>query len=78
MALVTTRPNVTVFVSSMFTDMQVYRLKTQDALTQFEQIGSRNGAIRLEAWHAGRRVLDGLEIISIVCRRFWNALWECA
>jgi Domain of unknown function (DUF4062) len=33
-----TRPNVPIFVSSTFTDLQVYRRKTQDALIQLEQI----------------------------------------
>ncbi len=33
-----TRPNVPIFVSSTFTDMQVYRRKVQDALTQLETI----------------------------------------
>lgn len=51
MAQGTTRPNVPVFVSSTFTDMQVYRRKVQDALTQLEavvrgmeQFGSRPGS----------------------------------
>ena len=51
MARPTTRPNVPVFVSSTFTDMQVYRRKIQDALTQLEAIirgmehfGSRPGS----------------------------------
>jgi Domain of unknown function (DUF4062) len=50
MALATTRPNVPIFVSSTFTDMQVYRRKIQDALTQLEavvrgmeQFGSKPG-----------------------------------
>jgi uncharacterized protein DUF4062 len=50
MARPTTLPNVPVFVSSTFTDMQVYRRKVQDALTQLEaiirgmeQFGSRPG-----------------------------------
>ncbi len=50
MAQATTRPNVPVFVSSTFTDMQVYRRKIQDALTQLEavvrgmeQFGSKPG-----------------------------------
>jgi hypothetical protein len=38
MAQATTRPNVPVFVSSTFTDMQVYRRKIQDTLTQLEHI----------------------------------------
>jgi hypothetical protein len=51
MAQATTRPNVPVFVSSTFTDMQVYRRKVQDALTQLEavvrgmeQFGSKPGS----------------------------------
>jgi hypothetical protein len=51
MARATTRPNVPVFVSSTFTDMQVYRRKIQDALTQLEtvvrgmeQFGSKPGS----------------------------------
>jgi hypothetical protein len=47
----TTLPNVPVFVSSTFTDMQVYRRKVQDALTQLEavvrgmeQFGSKPGS----------------------------------
>jgi hypothetical protein len=47
----TKRPNVPVFVSSTFTDMQVYRRKVQDALTQLEavvrgmeQFGSKPGS----------------------------------
>jgi Domain of unknown function (DUF4062) len=51
MAQATTRPNVPVFVSSTFTDMQVYRRKIQDALTQLEtvvrgmeQFGSKPGS----------------------------------
>ena len=50
MAQATTRPNVPVFVSSTFTDLQVYRRKIQDAMTQLEtvvrgmeQFGSRLG-----------------------------------
>jgi len=50
MAQATTRPNVPVFVSSTFTDLQVYRRKIQDAMTQLEtvvrgmeQFGSRPG-----------------------------------
>ncbi len=50
MAQATTRPNIPVFVSSTFTDMQVYRRKVQDALTQLEavvrgmeQFGSKPG-----------------------------------
>src|ERR1700691_2439651 len=50
MARPITRRNVPVFVSSTFTDMQVYRRKVQDALTQLEVIirgmehfGSRPG-----------------------------------
>jgi hypothetical protein len=38
MAQATRRPGVSIFVSSTFTDMQVYRRKIQDALTQLEQI----------------------------------------
>jgi hypothetical protein len=38
MALATRRPNVPVFVSSTFTDLQVYRRKIQDALTQLEAV----------------------------------------
>ena len=38
MAQATTRPNVPIFVSSTFTDMQVYRQKIRDALTQLETI----------------------------------------
>ncbi|MFI5020551.1 MAG: DUF4062 domain-containing protein [Alphaproteobacteria bacterium] len=38
MAQVTKRPNVPVFVSSTFTDLQVYRRKIQDALTQLEAV----------------------------------------
>lgn len=37
-AQATKRPNVPVFVSSTFTDMQVYRRKVQDALTQLEAV----------------------------------------
>ena len=51
MAQATTRPNVPVFVSSTFTDMQVYRRKIQDTLTQLEaivrgmeQFGSKPGS----------------------------------
>ena len=51
MARSTTRPNVPVFVSSTFTDLQVYRRKIQDALTQLEtivrgmeQFGSKPGS----------------------------------
>ena len=51
MAQGTTKPNVPVFVSSTFTDMQVYRRKVQDALTQLEavvrgmeQFGSKPGS----------------------------------
>jgi hypothetical protein len=51
MAQTTTRPNVPVFVSSTFTDMQVYRRKIRDALTQLEavvrgmeQFGSKPGS----------------------------------
>jgi hypothetical protein len=46
-----TRPNVRIFVSSTFTDMQLYRRKVQDALTQLEttirgmeQFGSKPGS----------------------------------
>jgi hypothetical protein len=38
MTRATTRPNVPVFVSSTFVDLQVYRRKIQDALTQLEAI----------------------------------------
>jgi hypothetical protein len=38
MAQVTTLPNVPVFVSSTFTDMQVYRRKVRDAFTQLEAV----------------------------------------
>src|ERR1700720_4678285 len=51
MAQATARPNVPVFVSSTFTDMQTYRRKVQDALTQLEtivrgmeQFGSKPGS----------------------------------
>ena len=51
MARAITRPNVAVFVSSTFTDLQVYRRKIQDALTQLEaivrgmeQFGSKPGS----------------------------------
>jgi Domain of unknown function (DUF4062) len=51
MARATTRPNVPVFVSSTFVDLQVYRRKIQDALTQLEaivrgmeQFGSKPGS----------------------------------
>jgi hypothetical protein len=51
MAQATTRPNVPVFVSSTFTDMQAYRRKVRDALTQLEtvvrgmeQFGSKPGS----------------------------------
>jgi len=51
MAQATPKPNVPVFVSSTFTDMQVYRRKVQDALTQLEaivrgmeQFGSKPGS----------------------------------
>jgi len=51
MAQATTRPNVPIFVSSTFTDLQVYRRKIQDALTQLEtvvrgmeQFGSKPGS----------------------------------
>lgn len=51
MAQATTRPNVPVFVSSTFADMQVYRRKIRDALTQLEavvrgmeQFGSKPGS----------------------------------
>jgi hypothetical protein len=51
MAQAKTRPNVPVFVSSTFTDMQIYRRKIQDALTQLEtvvrgmeQFGSKPGS----------------------------------
>lgn len=51
MAQATTRPNVPVFVSSTFIDLQVYRRKIQDALTQLEtvvrgmeQFGSKPGS----------------------------------
>jgi hypothetical protein len=50
MVQATTRPNVPVFVSSTFNDLQVYRRKIQDAMTQLEtivrgmeQFGSRPG-----------------------------------
>jgi hypothetical protein len=50
MAQGATKPNIPVFVSSTFTDMQIYRRKVQDALTQLEaivrgmeQFGSRPG-----------------------------------
>src|ERR1022692_1098374 len=38
MARAKTRPNVPVFVSSTFTDMQAYRRKVRDALTQLEAV----------------------------------------
>ena len=38
MAQATTRPNVPVFVSSTFTDMQAYRRKIRDALAQLETV----------------------------------------
>lgn len=51
MTQATTRPNVPVFVSSTFTDLQIYRRKIQDALTQLEavvrgmeQFGSKPGS----------------------------------
>ncbi len=51
MARSTTRPNMPVFVSSTFMDLQVYRRKIQDALTQLEaivrgmeQFGSKPGS----------------------------------
>jgi len=51
MAQAITRPNIPVFVSSTFTDMQAYRRKVRDALTQLEavvrgmeQFGSRPGS----------------------------------
>jgi len=51
MAIAKTRPSVPVFVSSTFTDMQTYRRKVQDALTQLEtivrgmeQFGSKPGS----------------------------------
>ena len=51
MAQATTKPNFPVFVSSTFTDMQVYRRKIRDALTQLEavvrgmeQFGSKPGS----------------------------------
>lgn len=51
MALAKTRPNVPVFVSSTFTDMQPYRRRVQEALTQLEtivrgmeQFGSKPGS----------------------------------
>jgi hypothetical protein len=51
MARSTTRPNVPVFVSWTFTDLQVYRRKIKDALTQLgvivrgtEQFGSKPGS----------------------------------
>src|SRR5450755_2945526 len=51
MAIATRPPNVPVFVSSTFTDMQAYRRKIQDALTQLEavvrgmeQFGSKPGS----------------------------------
>jgi Domain of unknown function (DUF4062) len=51
MARAATRPNVAVFVSSTFTDLQVYRRKIQDGLTQLEaivrgmeQFGSKPGS----------------------------------
>jgi hypothetical protein len=51
MAQATARPNVPIFVSSTFTDLQVYRRKIQDALTQLEtvvrgmeQFGSKPGS----------------------------------
>jgi hypothetical protein len=51
MARAKTRPNVPVFVSSTFTDMQAYRRKVRDALTQLEavvrgmeQFGSKPGS----------------------------------
>ena len=51
MAQGATKPNIPVFVSSTFTDMQIYRRKVQDALTQLEavvrgmeQFGSRPGS----------------------------------
>ena len=51
MAQAKTRPNVPVFVSSTFTDMQIYRRKIRDALTQLEtvvrgmeQFGSKPGS----------------------------------
>jgi hypothetical protein len=51
MARAVTRPNVPIFVSSTFTDLQIYRRKIQDALTQLEaivrgmeQFGSKPGS----------------------------------
>jgi len=51
MAIAKTQPSVPVFVSSTFTDMQTYRRKVQDALTQLEtivrgmeQFGSKPGS----------------------------------
>ena len=51
MALAKNRPNLPVFVSSTFTDMQAYRRKVQEALTQLkavvrgmEQFGSKPGS----------------------------------
>ena len=51
MVKATTRPNVPVFVSSTFVDLQSYRLKVQDALVQLEtvvrgmeQFGSKPGS----------------------------------
>lgn len=51
MGKATTRPNVPVFVSSTFVDLQSYRLKIQDALIQLEavvrgmeQFGSKPGS----------------------------------
>lgn len=51
MAQATTLPNVPVFVSSTFTDMQAYRRKVRDVLTQLEtvvrgmeQFGSKPGS----------------------------------
>lgn len=51
MARAKPRPNIPIFVSSTFTDMQAYRRKVQDALTQLEavvrgmeQFGSKPGS----------------------------------
>ena len=51
MAVAKTKPNVPVFVSSTFTDMQTYRRRVQEALTQLEaivrgmeQFGSKPGS----------------------------------
>jgi hypothetical protein len=78
MIVVGTRPNLPVFVSSTFTDMQLYRHKALDALTQLEAIirgmehfGSLPGIPVEEC----RNVVRSCRLYVGI---FWNEVWECA